>query len=53
MLIEHDPLVEVLDLGVPIPRLPVWLAAPAATRRTPRVSVVWQALEQGLSPFVS
>lgn len=53
MLIERDPMVELLDLGVPIPSLPVWLAAPAATRRTPRVSVVWQALEQGLSPFVS
>ncbi len=53
MLIDRDPSVEPLDLGVPIPALPVWLAAPAATRRTPRVSAVWQALERGLGPFVS
>lgn len=53
MLIDRDPDVELLDLGVQIPPLPVWLAAPVATRHTPRVSVVWQALEQGLSPFIS
>lgn len=53
MLIERDPTVEALDLGVPIPGLPVWLAAPSATRRTPRVSAVWTALEKGLSPFIS
>lgn len=53
MLINRDPEVELLDLGLPIPPLPVWLAAPVATRRTPRVSVVWDALERGLSPFVS
>ena len=53
VLIEATPEVELLDLGVDIPPLPVWLAAPEATRRTPRVSVVWDALEQGLAPFVS
>lgn len=53
MLIDRDPEIEPLDFGFPIPPLPVWLAAPAATRRTPRVSVVWEALERGLSPFVS
>lgn len=53
VLIDRAPEVERLDLGIPIPGLPVWLAAPEATRRTPRVSVVWKALETGLLPFVS
>lgn len=53
ILIDRAPEVETLDLGIPIPALPVWLAAPQATRRTPRVSAVWEALETGLSPFVS
>ncbi|MGH1355446.1 MAG: LysR family transcriptional regulator [Thalassovita sp.] len=53
VLIDRAPEVELLDLGIPIPALPVWLAAPQATRRTPRVSTVWNALESGLSAFVS
>lgn len=53
VLIDRAPEVELLDLGIPIPSLPVWLAAPQATRRTPRVSAVWKALETGLLPFVS
>lgn len=53
ILIDSAPEVEGLDLGIPIPSLPVWLAAPQATRRTPRVSVVWEALETGLLPFIS
>lgn len=53
MLIDRDPDVELLDFGFSIPTLPVWLAAPVATRRTPRVSAVWTALEQGLRPFIS
>ena len=38
---------------VPLPPLPVWLAAHETMRRTPRIRRVWQALEQGLSPYVS
>ncbi|WP_420569107.1 LysR family transcriptional regulator [Thalassovita sp.] len=53
VLIDRAPEVELLDLGIPIPSLPVWLAAPQATRRTPRVSAVWKVLETGLLPFVS
>lgn len=53
IMIDMAPEVELLDLGIPLPSLPVWLAAPQATRRTPRVSAVWQALERGLLPFVS
>lgn len=53
LLVQRDPMVHVLDLGFDIPPLPVWLAAPSATRHTPRVALVWTALEQGLAPFVS
>jgi DNA-binding transcriptional LysR family regulator len=53
IMIDQAPEVELLALGIPLPSLPVWLAAPQATRRTPRVSAVWQALETGLLPFVS
>lgn len=53
MLIRRDPMIRTLDLGFDIPPLPVWLAAPSATRHTPRVALVWTALEQGLAPFIS
>lgn len=52
-LIRADPSVELIDLGVGLPVLPVWLAAPAATRRTPRIDHVWRHLERGLAAFVS
>jgi len=50
---DDDPLVEEIDLGVPIPGLPVWLAAHEAVRKTPRVAKVWQMLADGLRPMVS
>ncbi|SDC75180.1 transcriptional regulator, LysR family [Ruegeria marina] len=50
---ESDPLVEVLPLDLPIPPLPVWLAAPQAMRQTPRIRRVWDLLAEGLlsAPF--
>ncbi|MDP2518443.1 LysR family transcriptional regulator [Shimia thalassica] len=42
-----------LDLGVPLPTLPVWLTAHEAMRHTPRISRVWDLLSDGLQPFVS
>ncbi|MFC3612510.1 LysR family transcriptional regulator [Lutimaribacter marinistellae] len=45
---RKDPLVEELPLGLPIPPLPVWLAAPQAMRRTPRMRRVWDLLAEGL-----
>ncbi len=48
-----DPLLEELDLGLEIPGLPVWLSAHEGIRRTPRVSLVWDRLTEGLAPFVS
>lgn len=45
---EADPAVEILPLGVDIPVLPVWLAAPQAMRQTPRIRRVWDLLAEGL-----
>ena len=39
-----DPDLELLDLGVPIPKLEVWLTAHEAVRRNPRVDAVWRIL---------
>ncbi|WP_424985141.1 LysR family transcriptional regulator [Microbulbifer sp. S227A] len=44
-----DPEVEQLDLGVPMPVLPVWLTAHQAMRQTPRLRRVWDLLAEGLS----
>lgn len=52
-LIDTDPALEVIAPDVPIPALPVWLAAPMATRRTPRIDRVWGLLERGLRPLFS
>ena len=52
-LIARDPDVVPIDLGLDVPPLPVWLAAPQAMRGTPRIRRVWDALATGLAPFVS
>lgn len=39
-----------LDLGLDLPHLPVWLAAPQAMRNTPRIARVWDLLTDGLVP---
>ncbi len=43
-----DPDVEELDLGFPLPTLPVWLTAHEAMRRTPRIRRVWDILKEEL-----
>lgn len=50
---DIDPTVERIDLGFPLPKLPVWLTAHAAMRQTPRIRRVWELLEHGLRPLVS
>ncbi|MWD26459.1 LysR family transcriptional regulator [Aquicoccus sp. SCR17] len=50
---QADPLVEQLLPGIALPRLPVWLAAPDAMRRTPRIRRVWELLETGLAPWLA
>ena len=42
------PEVEELDLDIHIPPLPVWLAAHASMRQTPRIRRVWDMLATGL-----
>lgn len=50
---DHDPQVERLFPQVPLPTLPVWLAAHEAIRTTPRIRRVWEALEDGLKAHLS
>jgi DNA-binding transcriptional LysR family regulator len=50
-LVDADPELVALDLGLAIPRLPLWLTAHEATRQTPRVSFVWKRLAEGLAPI--
>ena len=47
-----DPLVEVIDVGFPIPKLPIWLTAHEAMRHTPRVRRVWDMLADGMKAVV-
>jgi len=48
-----DPQITEIDLGFPMPTLPIWLTAHEAMRQTPRVRRVWDLLEEGLKPLVS
>ncbi|MCG3266836.1 LysR family transcriptional regulator [Yoonia sp. I 8.24] len=50
---DRDPAVAAIDVGFPLPKLPVWLTAHAVMRQTPRIRRVWDLLEQGLRPLVS
>ncbi|WP_420861604.1 LysR family transcriptional regulator [Algirhabdus cladophorae] len=50
---QSDPLVEEVITGLPIPGLPIWLAAHEAVRKTPRISRVWDMLAAGLKPMLS
>ena len=52
-LAENDPAMVRLDLGLTLPRLPVWLTAHQAMRQTPRIRRVWDALANGLAPVVT
>lgn len=48
-----DPDIVELFPDMAIPRLPVWLAAHETMRRTARVALGWDYLEQGLKPLLS
>lgn len=52
-LIDRDPELEIIDLNLPIPALPLWLAAPQATRHTPRIARVWDLLARALPAVLS
>lgn len=53
MVGRHDPGVVEIDIGFPIPGLPVWLAAHQGMRHTPRIRAVWDMLAEGLEAVVS
>ena len=46
---QSDPEMVEIDLGLPIPPLPVWLTAHEAIRRSPRIRRVWDMLDADLS----
>ena len=50
---DADPSVVRVDLGLPLPALPVWLTAHEAMRRTPRIRRVWEMLRTGLAPLLT
>lgn len=50
---DADPLVEPLDFGVEIPKLPVWLTTHERLRQTARVRRVWDHLITHLQPLLS
>lgn len=50
---QADPMVDQIDLDLPLPVLPVWLTAHAVMRQTPRIRRVWDILADGLRPLVS
>ncbi|WP_421905972.1 LysR family transcriptional regulator [Mameliella sp.] len=49
---DDEPLVERVLPEIPLPSLPLWLAAHEAVRNTPRLRRVWEALAEGLSVHV-
>lgn len=50
---DRDPRVTRILPDAPVPSLPVWLTAHETLRQTPRVARVWDALAEGLAPFLS
>lgn len=50
---RNDPLIAEIDMGIPMPTLPIWLTAHEAMRQTPRIRRVWELLADGLKPLVS
>ena len=47
-----DPEMEEIDLGFPLPVLPVWLTAHEAMRHTPRIRRVWDMLAEELRQII-
>ena len=46
---RRDPVLEQLLPNIPIPPLPVWIAAPTAVRHSARVAAVWDHLVAGFT----
>jgi len=52
-IMDKEPGLRLIDLGFPIPPLPVWLTAHEAMRQTPRIRRVWDLLATGLARVVT
>ena len=50
---QSDPDIEQIFPDLPIPALPIWLAAPETLRRTPRIRRVWDHLADRIGALVS
>lgn len=50
---SREPRVKQILPDAPLPVLPIWLTAHERTRDIPRVARVWEALAEGLRPFLS
>ena len=50
---DRDQRVTRILPDMPLPTLPVWLTTHESLRHTPRIARVWDALAEGLSPFLS
>lgn len=50
-IVAADPGLVAIDLGLAIPRLPLWLVAHGAMRQVPRLSWVWDRLAAALAPL--
>lgn len=53
ILADREPGLERILPDMRLPPLPLYLAAPEAMRRTPRIRRVWELLDEGLKPLVS
>ena len=49
---DADPLVERLDVELPMPPLPIWLTAPEALRANPRIRRVYDLLADALAEII-
>lgn len=49
---RHCPDLQRIDIGLPLPTLPIWLAVPEPIRHTPRIARVWDILLEDLKPLV-
>ena len=50
---DIDPLLAEIDLGIELPKLPIWLTAHEAMRQSPRIRRVWDILAKELEALLA
>lgn len=50
---RSDPLLHEIELGLPLPTLPVWLTAHEAMRQSPRIRRVWDMLAEEFALLIA